>query len=62
MPHFFFRVYMAEVGASRLDIPSVLQIIYPKNTKLPKIIVKAQINPIIRILIKTTNLFIIIVQ
>ena len=53
---------MAEVGASRLDIPSVLQIIYPQNTKLPKIIVKAQINPIIRILIKTTNLFIIIVQ
>ena len=39
-----------------------LRIIYLKNTKLTKIIVKAQINPIIRILIKTMDLFIIIVQ
>ena len=39
-----------------------LRIIYSKNTKLTIIIVKAQINPIIRILIKTMDLFIIIVQ
>jgi len=39
-----------------------LQIIYSKNTKLTKITVKAQINPITRILIKTMDLFIIIVQ
>ena len=40
-----------------------LRIIYSKNTKLTIIIiVKAQINPITRILIKTMNLFIIIVQ
>ena len=39
-----------------------LRIIYSKNKKLTIIIVKAQINPIIRILIKTMDLFIIIVQ
>ena len=39
-----------------------LRIIYSKNTKLTIIIVKAQINPIIRILIKTIDLFIIIIQ
>jgi len=35
---------------------------YSKNIKLTKIIVKAQLNPIIRILIKIMDLFIIIVQ
>ena len=39
-----------------------VRIIYSKNKKLTKIIIKAQINPITRILIKTIDLFIIIVQ